>query len=50
MGFFDKLTSTKYPDSGVVLLPAMELRAALLRARRAGCTAPRARRPPRREG
>ncbi|MEU8906001.1 hypothetical protein ACFYTG_54870 [Streptomyces mirabilis] len=30
MGFFDKLTGTKYPDRGVVLLPAMELRAALL--------------------
>ncbi|MER5693819.1 hypothetical protein ACWDBO_20035 [Streptomyces mirabilis] len=30
MGFFDKLTGTRYPDSGVALLPAMELRAALL--------------------
>ncbi|MEU1028035.1 hypothetical protein ABZ402_04650 [Streptomyces mirabilis] len=30
MGFFDKLTGTRYPDSGVVLLSAMELRAALL--------------------
>ncbi|MET7973952.1 hypothetical protein ABZW44_12885 [Streptomyces mirabilis] len=30
MGFFDKLTGTRYPDSGVVLLPTMELRAALL--------------------
>ncbi|GHD51041.1 hypothetical protein GCM10010317_031240 [Streptomyces mirabilis] len=30
MGFFDKLTGTRYPDSGVVLLPAVELRAALL--------------------
>ncbi|MFF8025748.1 hypothetical protein ACFZDJ_32615 [Streptomyces sp. NPDC007896] len=30
MGFFDKLTGTKYPDSGVVLVPAVELRAALL--------------------
>ncbi|MFE2603117.1 hypothetical protein ACFXI6_24255 [Streptomyces mirabilis] len=30
MGFLDKLTGTKYPDRGVVLLPAMELRAALL--------------------
>ncbi|MER5902011.1 hypothetical protein ABT150_18285 [Streptomyces mirabilis] len=30
MGFFDKLTGTRYPDSGVVLLSAMELRAGLL--------------------
>ncbi|MFK0022522.1 hypothetical protein [Streptomyces sp. NPDC090798] len=30
MGFFDKLTGTKYPDSGVVSLSAMEVRAALL--------------------
>ncbi|MEN1887282.1 hypothetical protein [Streptomyces mirabilis] len=30
MGFFDKLTGTRYPDTGVVLLSGMELRAALL--------------------
>ncbi|MFD8215790.1 hypothetical protein ACFV2U_19130 [Streptomyces sp. NPDC059697] len=30
MGLLDKLTGTKYPDSGVVPLPTMELRAALL--------------------
>ncbi|MCX4435895.1 hypothetical protein OG834_34180 [Streptomyces mirabilis] len=30
MGFFDKLTGTRYPDSDVVLLSAMELWTALL--------------------
>ncbi|MET7780838.1 hypothetical protein ABZU94_24195 [Streptomyces mirabilis] len=30
MGFFDKLTGTRYPDSGVAPLPATEVRAALL--------------------
>jgi hypothetical protein len=30
MGFFDKLTGTKYPDSTVVPLPTSELRAVLL--------------------
>ncbi|MET8022453.1 hypothetical protein AB0D78_37125 [Streptomyces avermitilis] len=30
MGVFDRLTGTKYPDSGVAPLPAMEVRAALL--------------------
>lgn len=30
MGFLDKLTGTKYPDSGVAPLPTMEVRAALL--------------------
>ncbi|MFE2971984.1 hypothetical protein ACFXKC_52205 [Streptomyces sp. NPDC059340] len=30
MGLLDKLTGTKYPDGGVVPLPTMELRAALL--------------------
>lgn len=30
MGLFDKLTGTRYPDSDVVLLSAMELRTALL--------------------
>ncbi|MEV0634907.1 hypothetical protein AB0I77_08050 [Streptomyces sp. NPDC050619] len=30
MGFFDKLTGTKYPDSGVAPRSAEEVRAALL--------------------
>ncbi|MFG2627159.1 hypothetical protein [Streptomyces sp. NPDC048473] len=30
MGFFDKLTGTKHPDSGVAPLPTMVVRAALL--------------------
>ncbi|MFE5141661.1 hypothetical protein ACFRDV_29045 [Streptomyces fagopyri] len=30
MGFIDRLTGTKYPDGGLLQLPSMEVRAALL--------------------